>query len=239
MKRVYLQKIHGEYVAPSVFTAMEGFRFLGYECVGFEEAELSSLPVTATTPVVGWVRTVQSALQQIGVPVPPPIDYPESLRPWFGRNIEKVQLGTLRQRAETNCFIKPVEHKLFSGVEMIDPEDWDELRDFSDDTLVWKSSLVNFGTEWRCFIRQGRLVGIRHYYGDSWTSPHKPDVMKMIKAWTDAPVGCSIDVGVLEDGSTVLVEVNDGFALGDYGLGTFTYVDLIKARWEQMTKRHV
>ena len=41
-------------------------------------------------------------------------------------------------------------------------------------------------------------------------------------------------MGVLNDGSTVLVEVNDGFALGDYGLGTLLYVDLLKARWDSI-----
>jgi hypothetical protein len=234
MKRVYLQKHQEEFVAPSVFAAYEGFRFYGYECVSFEEPELPELAITRTTPVVGWVRTVQSAFQQLGVPVPDPIDYPEALRPWFGREIQNTSLGTLRASQATGFFIKPVEHKLFTGFELTDEREWDELKDFSDDTQVWKSDLVDFVSEWRCFVYRRRLVGIRSYYGDEWTLPHKPDVLKMIRAWDDAPVGCAIDVGVLNDGSTVLVEVNDGFALGDYGLGALLYVDLLKARWDSI-----
>jgi hypothetical protein len=234
MKRVYLQKYQGEFVAPSVFAAYEGFRFYGYECVGFEEAELPTLSVTTSTPVVGWVRTVQSALRQIGSPVPPPIDYPEALRTWFGREIEQTTLGDLRS-GSTGFFVKPVEHKLFTGLKLTDSEDWEELKDFRDETPVWRSGFVEFVSEWRCFVYDHRLLGIRHYYGDPWTLPHKPDVLKMIRAWDDAPAGCAIDVGVLSDGSTVLVEVNDGYALGDYGLSTLSYTDLLKARWEQLT----
>jgi hypothetical protein len=240
MKRVYLQKYKGEFVAPSVFTAMEGFRFYGYECVGFEEGELPELPLSETTPVIGWVRTVQAALRQLGVPVPPPIDYPEALRPWFGREIERTTLGAVRaptaHGGTPGFFVKPVEHKLFTGFEVTDPDDWEEVRDFPDDTPVWRSSLVHFVSEWRCFVKDQRLVGIRHYYGDSWTLPHKPDVLKMIRAWDDAPAGCSIDVGVLADGGTALVEVNDGFALGDYGVAAFDYTNLLLARWKQMVK---
>lgn len=235
--RVYLQKHLGEFVAPSVFTAYEGFRFTGYDCVGFEEPELAALDLTPETPVVGWVRTVQAALRQLDVPVPPPIDYPEALRPWFGRTIEATTLGALRSNKACNLFVKPVEHKLFTGFTVGDLHDWEEAKDFSDDTPVWRSGLVEFDSEWRCFVREGRLVGIRHYFGDPWCLPQREAVRNMIRAWDDAPVGCAIDVGVTPAGDTVLVEVNDGFALGDYGLPTLTYFELIRSRWGQMVGR--
>lgn len=35
--------------------------------------------------------------------------------------------------------------------------------------------------------------------------------------FSDAPNGYGIDFGVTDDGRTLLIEVNDGYALGSYG----------------------
>ena len=37
-------------------------------------------------------------------------------------------------------------------------------------------------------------------------------------------------------GKTLLVEVNDSYALGHYGLRTIPYARMIEARWEEMTQ---
>ena len=42
-----------------------------------------------------------------------------------------------------------------------------------------------------------------------------------------------LDVGCLEDRSTLLVEVNDGYAFGAYGLRPELYMKMISARWEE------
>ena len=39
------------------------------------------------------------------------------------------------------------------------------------------------------------------------------------------------------DGRTVLVEVNDAFSLGGYGLDTSDLVDLYMARWQEIVAR--
>lgn len=46
--------------------------------------------------------------------------------------------------------------------------------------------------------------------------------------------GYGIDFGVLDDGRTALVELNDGYALGNYGLAAEAYLALCIARWEQL-----
>jgi hypothetical protein len=38
----------------------------------------------------------------------------------------------------------------------------------------------------------------------------------------------------LNDGSTVVVEVNDAYALVSYGLPSIPYAQMIDARWQQM-----
>ena len=49
-----------------------------------------------------------------------------------------------------------------------------------------------------------------------------------------APAGFGIDFGVLLDGRTVLVEMNDGYSLGSYGLNAVEYSELLEARWAQL-----
>ena len=43
-----------------------------------------------------------------------------------------------------------------------------------------------------------------------------------------------MDWGVTSQGDTQLVEVNDGFALGNYGLSGGVYTAMIEARWREL-----
>ena len=43
-----------------------------------------------------------------------------------------------------------------------------------------------------------------------------------------------MDWAVTRDGRTILVEVNDGFALGNDGVPGHQYTALIEARWRQL-----
>jgi len=58
----------------------------------------------------------------------------------------------------------------------------------------------------------------------------------MLYALRDAkmPIAYSIDVGILESGETILVECNDGFALGNYGVPARRYAEMHRDRWYQM-----
>jgi len=51
-----------------------------------------------------------------------------------------------------------------------------------------------------------------------------------------APNAYCLDWGVLQDGRTVLVEMNEGYAFGHYGLNPISYARMLSARWFEMTK---
>ncbi len=236
-KIAYIQKYKGEFPAPCTYSAWEGLKFLGYDCRFFEEAELPSLPLTRDTLVVGWVRVVQKALAQIGATKPEPLDYPESLRPHFGRSIRRSTLAALRSTSHFHSiFIKPIEHKLFTGHILETYADFEETNDFPGDTPIWVSDVVDFVSEWRCFVHNGSLVGIKHYLGDPWVLPNKPTLYTMKYDYEEAgsPSAYSLDVGITADGRTRLVEVNDAFALGNYALSSLTYVEMLIDRWHEL-----
>ena len=45
----------------------------------------------------------------------------------------------------------------------------------------------------------------------------------------------TLDFGILENGKTILIEVNDAFAIGNYGLEPSDYYYFIRNRWLQIT----
>jgi hypothetical protein len=55
-----------------------------------------------------------------------------------------------------------------------------------------------------------------------------------IQRFKDAPVGYSLDLGVTDDGRTLLVEVNDAWALGAYGTPSIPYTEMVVNRWKEM-----
>ena len=57
-----------------------------------------------------------------------------------------------------------------------------------------------------------------------------------MKAYKSAPRAYVLDFGATSDGETRLVEANDAYALGHYGLASVLYARLIDARWEELTR---
>jgi len=55
-------------------------------------------------------------------------------------------------------------------------------------------------------------------------------------AYKSAPVAYTLDFGVTEDKETRLIEANDAFSLGAYGLPSVVYARMVEARWDQMVE---
>lgn len=56
-----------------------------------------------------------------------------------------------------------------------------------------------------------------------------------IRDYTSQPAGYAMDFGVTDKGETVLIEVNDGFAVASYGLFHIDYAKFLSARWAELT----
>lgn len=244
VRSVYIQQDRGTFVAPCGFSLYEGARFLtGSGVQLFQEHELPNLPLTRETLVHGWVRTVQAALRQIGVPVPPPIDYPDELRVYLATPVRQETLAAVRERwvgdpPLTGVFVKPVEQKLFAGHTVERFSDLAETSAFPGETPVWTAHMVKFETEYRVFVHEHRIRGIKHYRGDPWRTPDKGFVTQMVRNYSpSAPIAYGLDVGVTPSGRTCLVEVNDCYSLGNYGFDPIGYYEMVEDRWVEMTTK--
>lgn len=187
---------------------------------------------------VGTVAYVLGGLSARGIRQPDPIDYPESLRPYLRRRVERASLGEVLGQ---DAWIKHAGHdKPF----MPGLAGRDDLRALDPQTPVFASEPVRWLCEWRCYVAGGRLLWRERYDpdgADDAPEPSPPVIDAMIAAYQasgEAPAGYGIDIGILDTGETAIVEANDGYALGYYGsvdtLKSGHYLRLLVSRYEEI-----
>lgn len=212
-------------------TAQRGFGKLGIECVPFSSNEVLDKS-NREDVVVGGMFVTGHALAARGVK-PPSIDYPESLSCFLGRGVWKCAVGEINE-GNLPLFVKPANEKELSGVVANSVDDLAEYLARGEEYVVWCSEPVEFVSEWRFFIRYDSPIEVRHYSGDRSIWPDWNVLNRIIEAYADAPKGYAVDLGVTSDGRTLLVEINDGFALGYYGSDSVAYTLLLAARWSEL-----
>lgn len=234
MMRVFVQtRKDGKLHNVNFYKAYLGFHEMGFETVPFlnmEELRESNLEDI----VVGYVDTVRGRLRDFGI-VTPEMDYPDELQKYLGRRVWKSHINTLNNNPDLwPVFVKSVEDKRFTGVVVRTPKDLIGCGSPYEDAECYCSEIVHFVAEWRVFVRYGRIIDVRPYKGD-WRVYFDSEVIEQaVRDFTTAPKGYGIDFGVTDDGRTLLIEVNDGYALGSYGLYYPDYAKLLSARWAEL-----
>ena len=139
-------------------------------------------------------------------------------------------------------FIKPaLEIKKFTGDIFKKQSHLDMLRSFDkcdDNTEVWISDILEFETEYRVFVSKGVIYGMKHYQGDYSKIIDIEEVKKMISAYKNCPSAYTLDVGLVK-GKTLLVEVNDMWAIGSYGLDGRDYALLCARRMNEIMNERI
>ena len=224
--------------------ARRGFAECGVEVASFEWIDdIDQLDdLGPSVGVSGYIGDVQRALTSLGRPVPKSIDYPEPLRHSLGRTIRRSTLGEVRS-SSAHVFVKPVEQKEFTGfVWSNSPEDRRRIVTHADDVEVWVADLVNFRAEFRSFILHDVVLDVRRYKGDWSLAPNRrviEDAVSLMALVKQAPAAYALDWGVVDGGRTLLVEMNDSFALGHYGLNHVLYARMLSARWFELATHQV
>lgn len=237
--RAYIQAFRGEPWNAECASAKSGFEKFGVECVLFNNTDALNA-ATKEDVVVGGLLMLSHQLNRFSVALPD-INYPEALSFCFGRHIWWERLGDLRKGVFGDksakgfpVFLKPLEEKVCTGGIVESPDDLTEYGALSDDAVILCSDPVCFVSEWRCYVRYGDILGICHYRGDPGIECDGETIRQAVESYRDAPAGYAIDLGVTDDGRTLLVEVNDGFAIGNYGLDDFLYAQFLSARWAEI-----
>lgn len=218
----------------NLYNAYEGFCKMGFETVMFSTHE-KLYESEACDVVVSYVDTVRSRLADFGITAPE-MDYPSSFEKYLGRKIWKTTLNRINSCPECwNVFVKPVEDKKFTGVVVRSAADLIGCGMYNENPEVYCSEILNIKAEWRVFVRYGRILDVRPYKGD-WKVHFDPSIIEnAVHEFENAPNGYAIDFGITREGRTVLIEVNDGYSLGCYGLNEILYAKLLSARWAELT----
>ncbi len=164
--------------------------------------------------------------------------------PTLPKNSNRPEVKTLLRRARQavasrgKMFIKPIEIKLFSGA-VYDSLFIANLDKFPEDTEVIIADVFDSKilTEWRCYVHYNKIIDARNYSGDFKIMPNWDYVHSIIKDNSDFPEAYVVDVGVLENGENVVIEFNDMWAIGNYGIDNLEYYKLLRARYFEIIRK--
>jgi hypothetical protein len=188
--------------------------------------------------VSGYIEDIHRALSKIGAKIPENKDYPEALLPFLGREVVETTLGEVRSRKDP-IFVKPTVHKEFTGFVWggcFDQASRMRVVTLSDETRVLTCAPLRMVSEYRAFVLDGEILDVRLYKGDWSKAPSRRTLEGALEALGPYHRAFCFDWAVLDTGETVLIEVNEGYSFGHYGLRADLYVKMLSARWEEMAR---
>lgn len=239
--KAFLEKINNEWLDDFVYISQYPLKELGYEIVAFDDLynPLENNSIDRESDIcIGSVQATNKFFELCGITPPKYLGYPEQLRKYLGREMTKLKFSELNNNYP--YFIKPADDiKLFTGGVISNDRHleylkiWDSVK---DDTLIFKSDIINFISEYRAFISFGKIYGLKHYNGDHSKFIDYSILENMVSDFKDCPSAFTLDIGLTDDGRTLLVEVNDMWAIGSYGMDGKDYSLLCARRMKEILK---
>lgn len=231
--KAYIQSYNNIPIGDFLLSAYDGFLSKGIPITLFED--INEVPLSKNIILVAYIEPTNQYLVNMGIELKS-LNIPNELMPWAGRKIEYMTMGEFRQDTRFPIFVKPNGRvkSFLSGV--LSSQSFKELllNDVPDEEECFISEIVDFVSEYRGYVINGILKGIKHYKGDIRVFPDMKVIDACIGSYGNAPAGYTIDFGITSDGRTLLVECNDGWSIGNYGLDNRDYVNLLIKRWVEI-----
>jgi hypothetical protein len=187
---------------------------------------------------VGVVDTMNYIFNKLGK-YPKQITFPKERTHFkfglLGEVIEKFQLY------KKPVFVKSVAIKGFDGVLIEKEMDLSFLKPHPKDTPVGYCDKIEMTSEFRIYIHNGQVVDFKNYSGDQkeyLNAGNWKDIEEQIKVNFDSgfPIAYSMDIA-LGPGLICIVEYNDFWALGNYGMEQQAYARCLKARYFEIINK--
>lgn len=236
-----------EFANVNTFQLNEGFTSLGYEIDYFTAQSLDKFDLGTDIVVVGGIPIIDKVYEKLEIKNPYLADYPWYLRSFLGREIKQSTIKQVRdslfgkEELEKAVFIKPLppQRKSFTGHLIYRFNDLLVTAHLPEDTKVQVSEYVDFVSEYRVFIYKQSIIDIRRYSGNCLVQPSINLIVDMVNKTRieHGPRTYALDVGVTQDGRTLLVEMNDANALGGYGLPAIHFARMVEDRWEEIVRQ--
>jgi len=154
------------------------------------------------------------------------------------RDSTLLTLGEVKQRVSNGekLFIKPYDIKLFTGF-VYDGYGYSILDTIDDDTklIVYQPFSFKILSEWRVYVYRNSIEDWKNYSGSIAILPDYNYVESVIyENKLTFPDTYTIDIGILENGENVVIEYNDMWAIGNYGIDNDVYLKLLQHRYNQI-----
>lgn len=229
--------------------AMYGFRELGADIVPYFSFKELETVVTSDDIVVDYINVCETVFNKFNRDFSLE-NYPKEFNKFLGRRIwydTITSFASDESKWSRGYFVKPVKSKVFTGKVISSLSDLVGCGSCYEDYEVLVSEPIDIKAEWRCFILYDEIIDIRPYgtlldssrksYMYHYDSLVVQDMLSEFRRWKDRPFACSMDICVTNDRKTLLVEFNDAYSLGSYGLPSIYYAKMISARWSQIMDR--
>lgn len=207
------------------------------QCLSYKIINDARIAPAEITCLIGSVEFTNEYLKWYNYPVPNAIDL-LLFEDYLDRKVHVEHSSDFKNRKKQYpVFVKPYNNiKAFTGTQVT--SEFDEylvLQDFEGDLLI--SEVIDIVSEYRIYINRKRIVGMKHYFGNPLIFPNAEKIQEMVNFATKMlnNVSFTLDVGVTSDNSTIVIEPNDAFAIGNYGLDPEVYLNFCIDRWKQMT----
>lgn len=200
----------------------------------------NKLKITRDDFIAGEVPTMFAAMKQLGIEYNYQ-DYPDYLKKYLYRKIWESTMGDIKNQLFDignidAVFIKPKDNlKKFTGFVITCIDDLQYTNHAGNNTKIYCSEPVVWLSEFRCPVIDGKVRGMfRTPYTCQGSAPDINEVQKIADDFIGSPKAYCLDVGVLSTGETALVEVNDAFSIGKYGMSDDLYAELVMTRWNEL-----
>ena len=224
--KVYIKKTEEN----SLFEqAKVGFIKMGFETIYYD---VLTSKVEEYAIVVGFINDILNISKIMGFDELKQIDYPTELKQYLHREI--ITTNTFNLPEKYPFFIKPTNMKSFSGRVV---KEFKDLIGVLDTQLYFTETIHDIISEWRCFILNGEILGVKHYKGNPFVAVDENILNEMVSKFTTSPNAYSLDIGVTKEGLNILVECNNGYSTGNYGLTEIQYAKFLMQGYLDIAKR--
>ena len=243
--KAFLEKSEKDYLDDFVFISKYELMNRGIDVVDFDGNNPNSLATRNPQPgdiCIGSVDACIKFFQLVGIDESfyQYIGFPEELKKYYKRKIETIDV--LPTVFTEPFFIKPrYDVKLFTGSVVDSQSRLDFVHKYCKDITeckhFYKSETINIVSEYRCFVSRGMLKGIQWYAGNfevMLNSKMVKEIKQCIDNYHLANVAYTLDFAVTDKNEIALIEVNDMWAIGSYGLSAKEYVQMTIDRFNQM-----
>lgn len=230
-----LQTVNGQISDVEVFNARDlicnSKTFNEYLLMDYRELKDTKLdysdwiPIGTLEFVREWLKKYHNILEM------KPIEVPEILREekYLGRSYDIVSFEDLELKGYK--FIKDIDKlKQFSFTGDLGNFDKNDENIFiSQNYLV--SNVVDIMSEYRVFVSDMSIKAIQFYDGDCTVFPNISLLREMIGKYyliQDRPKSYTMDIAVLKNGRTIILEVHPVVSVGTYGYSEYALLQMYK-----------